>query len=550
MKTTLTPDDLKLREHLWSLSLVDALKMFDRLDGSGANNGAANIQAARNLVRVSLFYLVIKVLGWKEYAHPWSYARVIEVDQAPNGCIDLWARGHGKSSIITYAKTIQDLCVFDDVAFLVFSATADKAKTHTDVIKHILETNEILKTLFDDRFYAEPAKQSPHWAQSGFDIKRHRARKERSIKPAGFNRAFPTGYHSDVLVYDDTVTEESVETAEQIAKTKERYSQSKPLGSMESVERIIGTRYAHDDLYNDMIDSGSYQVREYPATDNGAVDGKPVMFTTAKWEKVREPPTTSKMIANQYLLNPMSAQDRVFLIENLVPYEVREQRMSAVILVDPAHSKKKYSVDTAIVVLGIGGSKRKYLLDGMCHKMNLGERYVNLRNLYWKWKHAMGITNIKVGYETYGSGNVDVEAIREFMRRDAMQWQPMNILELQDTQTGRTSKGDRILRLQPEIDRHLWFIPYETDPSRFTTQQNRALMSGSEELIAKPIRVLNKNTQEVYDLTAEFKKQLNHFPLGAKIDLIDAASRVNDMDLTDPHFGHVGAYVLSEEELT
>jgi hypothetical protein len=66
-----------------------------------------NLLAQRKLCRLDLFFLLIH--GFKDVDHDWLYARCREVQASPDGHFDLWARDHYKSTIITFAKTIQDI---------------------------------------------------------------------------------------------------------------------------------------------------------------------------------------------------------------------------------------------------------------------------------------------------------------------------------------------------------------------------------------------------------------------------------------------------------
>lgn len=544
LQSTLSPTDITLRDHLWTLSLTEALEAFDVLD-----RGGTDFEAIKTLCRISLFYLVIKLFKWTEYAHPWSYERVRDVDMTPDGAIDLWFRSAGKTSIITVAKSIQDLIVFDNLAIIIYGNTYTIAQKNLRLIKTILESNQALKSLFPERFFNDPQKESPLWTAKQLTIVRTISRKEPSILASGFDRGLPTGAHADILIYDDIVTQESCTTKEQLEKTTDAFYRSKPTGTMDAKRRIIGTRYDPNDLYGALINSQSYLVRLWPATTDGTTDGTPYIHTQKQWDDICNDPSSGsrRMIACQYLQDPVAGMERVFNVSNLYEYEVREHRLNVYILVDPASSTKEKACDTAMAVIGIAGRKRKYLLDGYCHKMTISEKYTNLRNLHEKWTNTYGVKKVVVGYETHGSGETDVQAIEELLKRDKYR---MKILDLKGPISGDGRKNTRIERIQPDLDSHQIFIPYPTDGDRLTKAQVKAMQQNNSDLIAKPIRKLNNTTKEIYDLTDIFKLQLLHFPTGNK-DFLDAFSRIYDPEVAirDPVDDNPSFAELSVEEL-
>ena len=70
-----------------------------------------------------LFYLLVYVLKRWDADRDWIYDRCREVELHPDGYVDLWARFHFKSSLITSAKSIQDILTNPNITIGIFSHT-------------------------------------------------------------------------------------------------------------------------------------------------------------------------------------------------------------------------------------------------------------------------------------------------------------------------------------------------------------------------------------------------------------------------------------------
>lgn len=409
---------------------------------------ANDTEALRQLGREDLFFLLTVGCKRKDIDRDWLYDRCREVEKSPNGHLDLWAREHYKSTIITFGKSIQDILKDPDNTLIgIFSHTRGIAKGFLDQIKRELEQNTFLKNLYPDVLYQKPENEAPKWSlNDGIIVKRKTNPKEATVEAWGLVDGQPTSKHFTILVYDDVVTLESVTTPDQIKKTTSAWEMSQNLGAAGGCARYIGTRYHAHDTYKIMMDRGSVIPRIYPATDNGKMDGNPVFLDKETLMKKRrdQGPYT---FGTQMLQNPVADKSMGFKDEWLKFYQNLgdTSRWNIYILVDPASKKKASSDYTVMDVIGLAPDNNYYLIDAIRDRLNLTQRAKKLFEFHRKY------SPIAVGYEEYGM-QADIEHMEYEME---LQNYRFNIIPL----GGSMAKEDRILRLVPIFENARMWLP-------------------------------------------------------------------------------------------
>jgi len=451
-----------------------------------------DIEAQRQLCLTDVFFLLTVAFQRRDVDNNWLFARCREVEAKPDGMLDLWAREHYKSTIITYALSIQDILKDPDVTIGIFSHTKPIAKAFMSQIKIELEQNEYLKELFPEILYATPKKDSPKWSmESGIQVKRKSNAKEPTVSAFGLVDGQPTSKHFSLLVYDDVVTLESVSTPDQIEKTTAAWAMSLNLGAHGGRVRYIGTRYHFNDTYREIIARQSATSRVHTATVEGTFPGTPI-FLSRKALAQKRRDMGPYVFGSQMLQNPVADAAMGFKVEwlNYVPECKPDQSWNVYVLCDPAGEKKKGSDYTVIVAIGLAPDGNYYLLDGIRDRINLTERTNKMFEMVERWSPKA------VGYEKYGKDS-DIEHI-EYVQEQR------NFRFVITPLGGPMAKNDRIRRLVPKFeDRRFWF-------------PNRILFLDHE--------------SNMRDFIAELiNDEYSAFPVGLHDDMMDCISRIDDI---------------------
>jgi len=445
----------------------------------------------RELSRTDLFFLLVYILHRQDANRPWIYDRCREVQRTPDGMLDLWAREHYKSTIITLALTIQNILNDPERTFLILSFKNPIAKAFLIQIRSELENNELLKDLFPDILYQNPRKDSPKWTEEGFLVKRQGNPKELSVECSGLVDGQPTSVHFHTLIYDDPVTQDSVTTPEMIDKVQRSFEASLNLGSEQGtgVKRILGTRWHYNDLFSTIIRRGTATPRIYTATETGKPDGIPVLLSREKLaEKIRD--MGSYTASCQLFLDPKADDTNGFKEDWIRSWQpLHFNNMNKYLVCDPAGEKKKGSDYTVFCVIGLGSDRNYYLIDMIRDRLSLTQKGNILFKLHELYNPIM------TGYEKYGM-QADIQYFYELMSRRNYRFP---ITEL----GGSMPKNDRIRRLVPIFEQGRFYIPERIISTQYNHEQ---------------VNLINQFLNEEYLL----------FPFGPHDDILDALARIVD----------------------
>jgi len=337
----------------------------------------------------------------------------------------LLPRDHMKSALAAF-RVAWEVTKDPTLRVLLISSTSPLAEKQLGFIKQII-ASEVHQRYWPDHIKPDEGKRAK-WTSTEIVLD-HPLRKEYLIRDpsvmVGGLTTSTTGFHFDLIVFDDIVVYENAYTKEGRDKVQRQISFMASIAEAKARFMVVGTRYAPNDAYHDMIEmieetyneegevTGQepiYEIFQRQVEDRGdgsgqflwprqrRGDGKWFGFDRGILAKKRGQYLDRMQYRAQYYNDPTDPDQRpidydkfqYFKKEHLTLdggyWYYRGGRLNLVAAVDFAFSTKKRADYTAIVVVGVDANNNIYVLDIDRFKTErISDYYQHLMQLMNRW---------------------------------------------------------------------------------------------------------------------------------------------------------------------
>ncbi len=400
--------------------LYDYRKVYHKI----VHEGVDRDEMYRKLIENDLFFIVYFILRIKKANHRFVVDRCNDIQLGPEtDVVDLWARDHFKTTILSTAKPIQKILKNPEERICIFSFKREAALKIYLPIKEEFEKNSMLHTLYP-HILCRNTNDYQMWTRDhGLKVLRKGSFREPTLMWSALQEGMPTGSHFTGKIFDDIMTEDMVSSFSEMEDVKKKFDMAQNLtdndtghDSMEW-QVVAGTPYHPLDIFKHLADlknvdgTAAYRFRKFPATDNGEEDGKPVLLTQAAFDKHRRNKSTCK---TQMLLKPEADGSKKLSGDWLVEYKPDQipKQLYKFILVDPAgdeeNMKHRGKGDKwAVTLLGVEpviddiGQSNVFILDIFLRRATMAEAVAAVCRMYLLAGRIAKLGVEKVGTSTY-----------------------------------------------------------------------------------------------------------------------------------------------------
>jgi predicted phage terminase large subunit-like protein len=358
-------------------------------------------------------------------------------------------RGHLKSHIVTQSWTIQEILKNPNIRILIVNAVEGNSAKMMRWIRSQMSDGGLLSKIYG-KFETET------WSQDELLI---RQRTEQLVAPtvmaAGVQKTL-TSQHFDLIIADDIVVPDNVQTKEQREKIYEFYLSLFDLLEPDGRIVVIGTRYHQDDLYARILEENS-QHKNWSCFIKSCYnpDGSvlfPEKFTHAQLDDIKK--KSFYHFSTQYLNDPIDPENADFRSEWIKYYDpTTKNPMSLYLCVDPASSLGRDADYSAGTVSGKLADGKIRVVDFFRRRVVPSELVDQIFSTVRKWRGAGHY--VRVGVESFTLKTLKQD-IQNKQRDEKFYFQVDEIKKMRGPNGERREvKEARIRSLQPLFEQGL-----------------------------------------------------------------------------------------------
>ena len=371
-------------------------------------------------------------------------------------------RGHLKSHIVTQSWTIQEILKNPDIRILIVNAVEGNSAKMMRWVRGNLSRGMPLTKLFGEF-------ETDTWSQDEILI---RQRRKQLVAPtvmaAGLQKTL-TSQHFDLIIADDIVVPDNVNTKEQREKVYEFYLSLFDLLEPDGRIVVIGTRYHQDDLYARILEENSQHknwscfIRSCYNPDGSILF--PKKFTASQLDDIKK--KSFYHFSTQYLNNPIDPENADFKSEWIKYYDpATKHPMGLYLCVDPASSLGRDADFSAGTVSGKYPDGTIRVVDYFKRRMVPSELVDQIFETVRKWR-SLG-HYVRAGVEAFTLKTLKQD-IQNKQREERFYFQVDEIKKMRGPNGERAEvKKARIRGLQPLFEQGL--IEIRRDMSDFVDE--------------------------------------------------------------------------------
>lgn len=420
------------------------------------------LEKLQDTSKKSLKFLCKVVMGYKDWSENKDLHDAISyhIKKPSKFKLFLIPRDHLKSSIITKGGAIQRMLNNPNIRILIANNTWDNARKFLGSIQMYLANGTFLS-----QWFGNFQDKNRIWNKDEIVIRQRTMILDApTIATTGLEKE-QTSQHYDLIIADDLVARENVQTSDQRSKVKDYINSLMALLEPQGELWIVGTRWSQDDAYGDLIEEGIWDVMQRSCFKDGA-NAEPIFPEKFTMEKLKFLRTKMGpvLFSCWFLNNPIAEEAADFKRDQVKFYVGGTPHPSSLYLaVDPAMSLGKDADYSAGVVGGMFSDRRIRIVDYFKKRLQPSELIEEIFRMVEKWRLT------RVGVESFMFQKTLHSFIKEKMREKKKFF---SVDELGRRNTGRgeniLSKEARIRLLQPYFEQGL--IEIRSDMTDFVDE--------------------------------------------------------------------------------